>query len=319
MIKKERKPKKVMPILMAIIMLVSIMAPMAYALEKIDMSKPVTLSVQFTGELTKVPGMPFKAYRLASITENAELAFVDKFAGYGVELPEDQAGYRALAETMSGYIARDGIAPDKVATTNENGRASFAEVEKGLYLITADRFKVEATGMTYIVSPSLVVLPNTTDGETWLYDVVISPKYTEIPPVPDTPGKVDINVIKVWKNEADQTKRPSEIIAELICQDKVIDSVKLNAANNWRHTWKDLDGSYEYKVTEKVVPSGYTVTIVKDGNTFTITNSGGGTPPPTPPRTPRLPQTGQLWWPVPILAGAGLIFLIAGIIRKKTA
>lgn len=31
-----------------------------------------------------------------------------------------------------------------------------------------------------------------------------------------------------------------------------------------------------------------------------------------------LPQTGQLWWPVPILAIAGLMLMIAGIIRRRT-
>ncbi len=47
------------------------------------------------------------------------------------------------------------------------------------------------------------------------------------------------------------------------------------------------------------------------------------TPPdrtPTPPDrtpTPNLPQTGQLWWPVWVLAGFGALFLIIGLIRRK--
>lgn len=53
------------------------------------------------------------------------------------------------------------------------------------------------------------------------------------------------------------------------------------------------------------------------------------TPTPTPPKpnTPPsgskkiLPQTGQLWWPVPVLCGIGLALLVGGIAlkRKKTA
>ena len=33
-----------------------------------------------------------------------------------------------------------------------------------------------------------------------------------------------------------------------------------------------------------------------------------------------LPQTGQLWWPVPVLCGIGLALLVGGIAlkRKKT-
>lgn len=38
-----------------------------------------------------------------------------------------------------------------------------------------------------------------------------------------------------------------------------------------------------------------------------------------PPKKPkgRLPQTGQLWWPVPVMAVAGILLLTAGIISKK--
>ncbi len=35
-------------------------------------------------------------------------------------------------------------------------------------------------------------------------------------------------------------------------------------------------------------------------------------PPPTKPTDPSLPQTGQLWWPVPVLAVAGMAFFTVG-------
>lgn len=38
--------------------------------------------------------------------------------------------------------------------------------------------------------------------------------------------------------------------------------------------------------------------------------------PPTPPH--KVPQTGQLWWPVPILAIMGVILFSAGWLRKKS-
>ena len=41
------------------------------------------------------------------------------------------------------------------------------------------------------------------------------------------------------------------------------------------------------------------------------------TPTPTPPPGGRLPQTGQLWWPVPALACAGLLLLTLGQLRKR--
>lgn len=42
-------------------------------------------------------------------------------------------------------------------------------------------------------------------------------------------------------------------------------------------------------------------------------------PPPevTPPLPPKLPQTGQLWWPVPLLAMAGLALMISGVCANR--
>lgn len=43
-----------------------------------------------------------------------------------------------------------------------------------------------------------------------------------------------------------------------------------------------------------------------------------GPNPPTPPTDPRLPKTGLLWWPVPALAAMGLLFLVIGVVRRRS-
>ena len=40
-------------------------------------------------------------------------------------------------------------------------------------------------------------------------------------------------------------------------------------------------------------------------------------PPDKPPDKPHLPQTGQLWWPVPILLGGGALLILFGILLLK--
>jgi hypothetical protein len=40
-------------------------------------------------------------------------------------------------------------------------------------------------------------------------------------------------------------------------------------------------------------------------------------PEPLPTLSGSLPQTGQLWWPIPILVAVGLVLIIIGIIRRR--
>lgn len=38
---------------------------------------------------------------------------------------------------------------------------------------------------------------------------------------------------------------------------------------------------------------------------------------PTPPEEPELPQTGMLWWPVPVMACLGMAALCVGVMRQR--
>ena len=63
-----------------------------------------------------------------------------------------------------------------------------------------------------------------------------------------------------------------------------------------------LDGEYVYDVDADPKP-----TYVEK-----VTTTTTKTPPP-----PRVPQTGQLWWPVPILLCAGILFIVLGGVFRK--
>jgi hypothetical protein len=84
---------------------------------------------------------------------------------------------------------------------------------------------------------------------------------------------------------------------------------------------------------ERNIAEAYEVTVTGSATAFVVTNSyltelpeepgpGGpdpgespepGTPPPDGGTTgPTLPQTGQLWWPVPVLSAAGLLLFGLG-------
>ena len=68
---------------------------------------------------------------------------------------------------------------------------------------------------------------------------------------------------------------------------------------------RKVDGKYVYEVEAYDKPE-----LVP-----TTTPTGTGTPTPTPGR--RLPQTGQLWWPVWLLCAAAVVLVLSGALVKK--
>lgn len=108
-----------------------------------------------------------------------------------------------------------------------------------------------------------------------------------------------LTVKKVWSDNG--KNRPTSVTVTLYNGDTKVDTVTLSASNNWTYTWQELDGLGDWSVKEINVPNGYKATYkTKDGVT-TITN------------TASLIQTGQLNWPIPVLAGIGALLLIVGL------
>jgi len=171
-------------------------------------------------------------------------------------------------------------------------------------------------------------------------------------PGPDD-DPVTVTVNKIWKLDDGGTAPDSVTVLLLRDGKQYGEAVVLNAGNHWTYTWSDLEAGRTWTVRELNVPEGFTESITQAGNTFTITNDDkpvappdgpddptppdepdDPTPPdepddPTPPDEPdtpdtpdvpdqpKLPQTGQLWWPVWLLAAAGILTLTTGIWEKK--
>ena len=95
---------------------------------------------------------------------------------------------------------------------------------------------------------------------------------------------------------------------ELLRNGQVYDTVTLTAAGNWQYTWVNLPSKDSLWTVREVIPQGYKATVWQEGDTFVLQNSF---------LSAKLPQTGQLWWPVPILALGGLALLAIGLGLKK--
>lgn len=216
-------------------------------------------------------------------------------SGEAVEASADKASgkaTKALAEKLEDYARLHEISGIRREADAE-GTVRFTELSAGLYLVVY----AEADGGLYTAEPFLISAPFFDgDGGRWIYDIDASPK-TELA------ERIDISVRKVWNDGGDVGARPGSIYVTLSRGKEAVETIELNAGNHWSHTWRRLPKSDSYEVKEAAV-SGYAATYDKNGYEFMITNSAG------------LAQTGQLNWPVPVLAGSGVIVFAAGWSRR---
>ncbi len=294
-------------LLLVFLLGISGMTMTALASGKIDLGRQGSLSVYFGENGIGFSDVAFSIYRVAGISEEGTYTLTGDFAQYPVRLENlDSSGWRALAQTLDAYVARDGIVPITTRKTEQNGRFQLTGISVGLYLVTGEQY-VDGS-IVYTPEPILVSMPGLDADDEWDYSVEASCKFDQ----EDTAdSSVSRKVQKVWKDDGNETKRPEEIMVQLLENGNVVDTVVLNQKNNWEYVWNDLDSRSKWQIVEAKVPNGYTVTMAQEGNVFVLTNTYPRKQPPT------LPQTGMLWWPVPILACAGLALLITGLILRR--
>lgn len=235
-----------------------------------------------------------------------------------------EADARALANTLEAFVMRDGFAATDTALTNSNGVASFPAssqaLEPGYYLVLAQAH--QAGGAWHRPAASLMQLPYAYEDGSVEYAPVVSLKYEELT------GPFDMDVSKVWKGQ--DSARPEQVRVQLLRDGEVWRTAVLNDSNGWHAAWTGLDPAHAWNVLEEDVPDGYKVSVVKDGGIVAVVNSCEDAPGDDRPSgsegnagsgsgaegSGKLPQTGQLWWPVVALLLAGAVLLAAGISKR---
>lgn len=263
----------------------------------LDFTKKASIEITLIEkeEQTKINGAELTIYKIADAKEenhNLVFEYVNELSDCKVSL--DNLDNDNISEEINKCL-NDFV--KGISLITEDGKVNFEDLDLGLYLVKQTN-KVEGYS---VITPYLVMIPRVINDE-WTYNVTSKPK-TDIVRV------IDLKVTKVWNkansNINSSINLPKEIEIELSKNGEVIDTVKLNSANNWEYTWKDLEKSDMYNVREVNVPKGYTVTYQKEGNLFIVTN------------TTSLVQTGNMPWLVEIIGGIGLIFIVISLIYNK--
>ncbi len=234
-----------------------------------------------------VSNMQVSLYRVAD--ENYNL--VDSFSHYSIDLKQDVQG---AANALENRILMDGIEADASVTSDSLSTASFTGLETGIYLVVGK--EVESNGVFYMPQVSLISLSG---------DLSVDLKYE----TSDKPSR--IHVLKVWKKD-NKKSRPKSIEVCLLRSDGiVVDKVVLNSDNQWSTTWDHLSTLYTYRVMETSVPSGYKESCTREKDTIVLTNTGSDKYR-VEKKDEVLPNSGQLWWPVPVLLFVGLVLFGLG-------
>ncbi len=300
--------KRIYPMLLCVLLLFGAVTPV-FAVET------GSITVLFRHEEQPVADASFALYKAAEWKESG-YALADPFSSYSVRTPDDPSSeeWKTLASTLAAYADRDGIEPLTTVKTDANGELTFAGLETGLYLVIGEM--VQSGDLLLFPQPMLVTVPFRKADGTDDLNVVVEPKY-------DTHETSEMTItrraLKIWRNDGDGEDRPPEIVVQLLCDGVLWDEEVLRADNNWSCSWEDLEAAHTWRLTEKQVPEDYTVGIIQQGVTFTVTNTNDAPPPPTSDVPP--PQTGLLWWPVPVLFALGAIAVGGGILlllRKKS-
>lgn len=277
-----------------LILFVLFIMPMTAFAQDFDSNRVGSISVTLMDQDGKTPitGAELSLYYVATVSLNSKnnlsYTFTDAFEDCGCALESP-----ALSAKLDVFVKNHSVSAKKLVT-DAHGKVAFTNLPLGLYF-------VQQTNTVAGYAPCaafLVTVPNqSADG--YVYDVNASPKT-------DVAKHIDITIKKVW-NTGKGSQATESITVQLLKNATLIETAVLTAQNNWQVTYSDMPESDAYSIAEVNVPKGFTATYSKSGYVFTVTN------------TASLAQTGQLIWPIPVLAMAGLCLIAVGtIVLRKT-
>ena len=251
----------------------------------------VSVTLMDQKKVNAIVGAELSAYYVATaeLNERNHLSYMytEAFEGCGVALDD-----KNLSHVLEEFTEKQ--TPAAKTVTDAQGKAVFENLPLGLYFIKQTN---SVNGYAPCTS-FLVTVPMETDGE-FQYAVNASPKTESM-------KLTNVYVKKQWNTDK-STQIADRVIVQLLRDSRVVGVATLNKANNWEYTFFNMPESDSYSIIEIDVPKGFVATYTKNGYEFTVINSAA------------LIQTGQLVWPVPVLALAGLLLIAVGtvILRRS--
>ena len=290
-------------------------ASTADAKEPIDTRRVCELTVRYHYDETTFPNQTVKLFKIAEVSADFQYTLTSSFQASGLALNGIQTSgeWNVIRQTLETYALTHNTEPILSAITDASGSAHFETLKPGLYLASAVRIEQENLRCTF--DSALIALPGLGTDGLWQYGVSVSAK-PEIAPPTQPDKEIEWKVLKLWKGDEGQNTRPQSVQVEIF-RDGVSDTtVLLSEENHWSYSWSVADDGADWKVVERNVPSGYTMTTEQRDTTFVITNICQDAPTPTPPQTGDTTNI-LLYTVLMYVSGAMLILLAIAGKRKR--
>lgn len=348
--------RKVCTLTVLLLFLISMILPLSVsAAEPLDFNREIQFTIRYEYGETPVAGAQFYVYKAGTIGSDATVSLSAPFSSYpisGASVTQDAAELLYTYALLDGLSANCILTTDENGLATETLSAglylivpqrlsnSYGIFRSSPMLVTLPHRASGQDPWVYdvTVEPKCSFTPRNRIGFMNLSVM----KLWDIPEDSDHPESVTIHLFK------DSTLADTVTLSS--SNRWVHKWVELSEEYDWRVVEAPIDGytvSIERDAHIIVItntpeePSEPDIPITPDettepttsptlpdtpGESTTESSTEPSTEPtadttqsttPSKPTTPTLPQTGMLWWPVPILAFAGLLLIVMGIMLRR--
>lgn len=287
--------KRLKKLLLCMTILLSVTVFNVFQVTAVDVNKNCSLTLNEC-----LSGLNVHLYRVASVSKDGSYEYTDEFkdaenSSIDLNKLETSEELKNAAMTLKGYAANK----EGVTKTTTSSTLTYSNLNTGLYLVVADNLVID--GKTYTYLPYLISLPQGTD-----YDVSIDfIKYSKNP-------SHEYKIVKRWVDKG--LTHPEKIEVELYNGSALVETITLDAKNNYAYSWK-TDQAINYSIKEKNV-KGYKGIVSSSSNEqsteYIITNTSVDTPS-TNVKTGDSTRINH--W-IMLMSAAGLLLIVLGKLFK---
>ena len=248
----------------------------AWAAELADPAQKVSLTIEAQQNGRAVSGMGLSLRRVAEMDARGRFALMGSYQSSGVSVDglTSSSQWNQAAKELNDFAAEESIPADVWTVTEGQGVCTIDGLESGLYLVAAET--LETAEGRYDAAPFLVALPML-ENEAWDYAPTVMPKiqFTAVPVSPEPSAPVSPEPSGPVSPEPSSPVNP------------------------------EPSAPVSPEPSSPVSPEPSEPVSPEPESSASPSPSGqpAASPTPSPGANEGLPQTGQLNWPIPLLAG----------------